>query len=67
MKKFVIFLFIFLILVFLIGCWNRREFNDILIIQVVGIDKNRSGEFKFMYQVLKLKVLKFFLNLLLSL
>ncbi len=63
MKKFVIFLFILLIPVFLTGCWNRRELNDILIIQAVGIDKNRSGEFKLTYQVLKPKVLKSPLNL----
>lgn len=59
MKKFVFYLtLILLTLAFLTGCWNRKELNDILIVQAVGIDKNQSGQFKLTYQVLKPKVLK---------
>jgi len=58
MKKFAAALVLLLIPVFLTGCWNRKELNDILIVQAVGIDKNKSGDFKLTYQVLKPKVLK---------
>ncbi|WAM31575.1 hypothetical protein [Caldicellulosiruptor naganoensis] len=40
------------------GCWNKRELNDILIVQAVGIDMLKNGDFKLTYQVLKPKVLK---------
>ncbi|BCS82475.1 Ger(x)C family spore germination protein [Anaerocellum diazotrophicum] len=59
MKKFVFSLTVILLtLIFLTGCWNRKELNDILIVQAVGVDKNQSGQFKLTYQVLKPKVLK---------
>ncbi|ADQ08312.1 germination protein, Ger(x)C family [Caldicellulosiruptor hydrothermalis 108] len=59
MKKFVAALtLLFLIPAFLTGCWNRKELNDILIVQAVGVDKNQSGQFKLTFQVLKPKVLK---------
>jgi len=40
------------------GCWNRKELNDILIVQAVGIDRLKNGDFRLTYQVLKPKVLK---------
>jgi len=52
---------LFAIVIFLLsqcGCWNRRELNDILIVQAVGIDKLKNGDFRLTYQVLKPKVLK---------
>lgn len=58
MKKLAAALVLLLIPVFLTGCWNRKELNDILIVQAVGVDKNISGQFKITYQVLKPKVLK---------
>ncbi|WPX08845.1 Ger(x)C family spore germination protein [Anaerocellum danielii] len=58
MRRFVTALILLLIPVYLTGCWNRKELNDILIVQAVGVDKNKSGQFKLTYQVLKPKVLK---------
>ncbi|ADQ05766.1 germination protein, Ger(x)C family [Caldicellulosiruptor owensensis OL] len=59
MKKVIsILLSICSIVIFLTGCWNRKELNDILIVQAVGVDKNKSGDFKLTYQVLKPNVLK---------
>lgn len=57
MKK-LSFLVILLLLFSQYGCWNRKELNDILIVQAIGIDKLKNGDFHLTYQVLKPKVLK---------
>lgn len=41
------------ILVFLTGCWNRRELNTLSIVHAIGIDKVENNQIRGTFQIIK--------------
>ena len=47
-----VFLYMILITIFLSGCWNKKELNDIAIISAMAIDKNDDGTYTKTIQII---------------
>jgi len=53
MKKMISTISCILLLILLPGCWNRREFNTLAIVQAIGIDQTEDGQISVSLQILK--------------
>ncbi|MGE7603445.1 Ger(x)C family spore germination protein [Peribacillus sp. NPDC097675] len=47
-----VFLYMILITIFLSGCWNQKELNDLAIISAMAIDKNDDGTYTKTIQII---------------
>ncbi|MCU9614394.1 Ger(x)C family spore germination protein [Caldibacillus lycopersici] len=52
MKNCIHFFMLFLLILLLSGCWNRREVNDLAIAVALGIDKNKDETYSVSVQIL---------------
>lgn len=52
MKKLSIFPVLFIILLVLCSCWDRREINDLALVKAVGIDKTDNNQYEITLQII---------------